>query len=153
MLQLNDEAPDCTYSIAGEAVPLRAHRGAWLVLIFYPKADTPGCTQELQDFSRLLPQFAAENAHILSISKDNGTKHIKFAAKHGLTIALGSDEQGGMCEAFGVWEEKQLYGKRFMGIVRSTFLIDPQGRIAAQWRKVKVAGHAEIVLEAFKAAQ
>ena len=124
------------------------YRGAPLVLYFYPKDDTPGCTTEAQAFSALLPDFAAAGVTVLGASKDTVAAHAKFATKRALTVALVSDTDGSLCDAFGVWVEKSMYGKSYMGIERATFLIDAEGRIAQVWRKVKVAGHAESVLAA-----
>lgn len=118
------------------------------VIYFYPKADTPGCTREAQEFSALADDFAAAGVRVIGISKDSPARHGKFAAKHGLTVALASDEDGSACDAFGVWGEKQLYGKTYMGIERATFLFGADGRLAKAWRKVKVPGHAEAVLAA-----
>lgn len=158
MISLGEIAPDFTLPRAdagpevGE-ITLSALRGGWVVLYFYPKADTPGCTTEALDFTRLGADFAAAGAQVLGISKDSPAKQGKFCAKHGLGVAMLSDAEGDTCERYGVWGEKSMYGKTFMGIERSTVLIDPEGRIAAHWPKVKVAGHAEEVLAALKAAQ
>lgn len=121
------------------------------VVYFYPKDDTSGCTREAQDFSALADDFAAAGASVMGISKDPPAKHAKFIAKHGLTVTLASDEDGSACEAFGVWGEKKLYGKTYMGIERATFLFGPNGRLVRVWRKVKVPGHAAAVLEAVRA--
>ncbi len=122
-------------------------RGRRAVLFFYPKDITPGCTTEAMDFSALKPQFDAAGVALLGISKDSPERHRKFAAKHALTVALASDAQeGGLSDALGIWTEKQLYGKRFMGMVRTTYLLGPDGRIERVWDRVKVAGHAEEVL-------
>ncbi|MAU54117.1 MAG: peroxiredoxin [Roseovarius sp.] len=126
-------------------------RGAPVVLFFYPRDDTSGCTREAVAFSGLKPEFDALGAHVLGISKDSVASHEKFRDKHGLTVPLLSDENSDVCERFGVWKEKSMYGKTFFGIERSTFLIDAEGRIAREWRKVKVPGHAEEVLEAVRA--
>lgn len=122
-----------------------------LVVYFYPKDDTPGCTREAQDFSTLAADFATAGVHLLGISRDTVARHVKFAAKHALTVPLASDLDGSVTEAFGVWGEKQLYGKTYMGIERATFLFDADGRLATSWRKVRVPGHAEAVLAAAKA--
>ena len=135
----------------GERIALVDRLGHPFILYFYPKDDTSGCTREAQDFSALLPKFEALGATILGVSKDNAIKHQKFAAKYDLTVPLATDTDGAAMEAFGVWVEKQLYGKRYMGIDRSTFLIDKDGRIAREWRKVKVPGHAKAVLGAARA--
>ena len=126
-------------------------RGAPVVLFFYPRDDTSGCTREAVAFSGLKPEFDALGAHVLGISKDSVASHEQFRDKHGLTVPLLSDENSDVCERFGVWKEKSMYGKTFFGIERSTFLIDAEGRIAREWRKVKVPGHAEEVLEAVRA--
>ena len=118
-----------------------------LVIYFYPKDDTPGCTREAQDFSALAGEFAAAGVSVLGVSRDDVAKHATFTAKHALTVALASDLDGSVTEAFGVWGEKKLYGKTSMGIVRSTFIIDEEGRIARVYDKVKVAGHVDDVLE------
>jgi len=126
--------------------------GRKAVLFFYPKDDTPGCTSEAKDFSALKGAFEAAGTALLGISKDPPKKHAKFIAKHGLTVDLASDaEEGGLSDALGVWAEKSMYGKTYMGMVRTTYLVDAEGRIAQVWDKVKVKGHAEQVLEAAKA--
>lgn len=125
--------------------------GAPAVIYFYPKDDTPGCTKEAIAFSGLKQDFESLNARIVGISADSPAKHDKFKQKHDLTITLASDEDHTTLEAFGVWVEKNMYGRRYMGIERATFLVDAEGRIAEAWRKVKVPGHAEAVLEATRA--
>lgn len=135
----------------GETVRLADLRPKKVVLFFYPKADTSGCTKEAIAFTELLGDFEAAGAAVFGISKDPVAKQEKFVAKHGLGMPLLSDAEGDVCESFDVWKEKQMYGKTYMGIERSTFLIDGEGRIAREWRKVKVPGHAEEVLEAVKA--
>lgn len=123
--------------------------GRRAVVFFYPKDMTPGCTTEAVDFSALKPRFDEANVELLGISKDSPDRHRKFAEKHGLTIKLATDAaEGGLSDALGIWTEKQLYGKRFMGMVRTTYLIGPDGRIERVWDKVKVKGHAEEVLAA-----
>ena len=122
-------------------------RGRKLVLFFYPKDDTPGCTTENKDFSALAGEFEKAGVALLGVSKDPPAKHTKFTAKHGLVAPLASDAQeDGLSDALGVWTEKSLYGRKYMGMERTTYLIDAQGRIARVWRKVKVKGHAEDVL-------
>ena len=121
------------------------------VVYFYPKADTTGCTREAQDFSALVSEFRARGAYVLGISRDTPAKLKRFADKHGLTIELAGDEGGAVCEAFGTWVEKQMYGRSYMGIERATFLFDAQGKLVRQWRKVKVAGHATEVLASMPA--
>ena len=124
--------------------------GKWAVIYFYPKDDTPGCTKQAINFSVSQSDFDTMNAYILGISKDSVSKHVKFTQKHDLTITLGSDETGEICESFGCWVEKSMYGKTYMGIERSTFLVDPEGKVRQIWRKVKVPGHIENVLQALK---
>lgn len=127
-------------------------RGKPAVLFFYPKDDTPGCTTEASDFSTLLPQFTAAGVAVLGISKDPPAKHVKFAAKHGLTVPLASDaEAAGLADALGIWVEKSMYGRTYMGMERTTYLLDAEGNIASIWRKVKVKEHATVVLTAAKA--
>ena len=135
----------------GGTVSLADFAGRALVLYFYPKADTSGCTKEAIDFSRLKSAFAKAGADILGVSADPVPAQDKFKAKHKLAIALGSDETHRMLEAYGVWQQKSMYGRKFMGIVRATFLIGPDQRIARVWPKVSVTGHAEEVLTALKA--
>ncbi len=135
----------------GGAVSLADFKGKALVLYFYPRADTPGCTRESIDFSKLKPQFAKAGADILGVSADPVEAQDKFKAKHDLTVALGSDETHKMLEAYGAWGKKSMYGKSFMGIIRMTVLIGPDGRIAQIWPKVRVDGHAAEVLAAVKA--
>ena len=135
----------------GGIVSLADFAGRALVLYFYPKADTSGCTKEAIDFSRLKSAFAKAGADILGVSADPVPAQDKFKAKHKLAIALGSDEAHRMLEAYGVWQQKSMYGRKFMGIVRATFLIGPDQRIARVWPKVSVTGHAEEVLTALKA--
>ncbi|PCD77662.1 peroxiredoxin [Pseudothioclava arenosa] len=151
MIAIGETAPDFTLPATGpdgEApLTLSALRPAKVVLYFYPKDDTPGCTTEALDFTRLAAEFEAAGAVVVGISKDSLARHCKFTAKHGLTIRLASDEEGDTCERYGVWREKSMYGKTFMGIERSTVVIDGTGKVAAHWTKVKVAGHAEEVLE------
>ncbi|MGR3759598.1 peroxiredoxin [Roseobacteraceae bacterium NS-SX3] len=152
MLEPSDLAPDFTLprSGGGEAA-LSGLRGKPVVLFFYPRDDTPGCTKESIGFSQHLQAFADAGAEVFGISRDSLAKHEKFAAKHGLTVPLLSDAEDTVCEDYGVWKEKNMYGKKHWGIERSTFLIDAEGRIARVWRKVKVDGHIEEVLEAVKA--
>ena len=145
-------APDFTLpSDDGNEISLSALRDAPVVLFFYPRDNTPGCTNEAKDFSRLQSEFAAIGVTVLGVSKDSLASHAKFREKQALTIPLLSDEHGSACEDFGVWKEKKMYGKAFMGIERSTFLINAEGQVVRAWRKVKVPGHAEEVLAAAKA--
>ena len=135
----------------GGSVSLADFAGRAVVLYFYPRADTPGCTKEAIDFSRLKGAFAKAGAEVLGVSADPVPAQDKFKAKHKLAIALASDEKHRMLEAYGVWQEKSMYGRKFMGIARMTFLIDADQRIARIWPKVSVAGHAEEVLAAVEA--
>ena len=134
----------------GGRIKLSDYTGVSLVLYFYPKDDTPGCTNEAKDFQAALPEFEAAGVRVVGVSKDSVKRHDKFKAKYGLTFPLASDEEGGMIEIYGAWVEKSLYGRQYMGIDRSTFLIDPLGTVRAVWRKVKVPGHAAQVLAAAK---
>ena len=142
------KAPD--FELAGPAGPitLADFRGKALVLYFYPKDDTPGCTREAQDFTALAADFARAGVAVVGVSKDTVAKHAKFTAKYELGIPLGSDPEGVVIERYGSWVEKTLYGRQYMGIDRSTFLVGKDGRIARIWRKVKVSGHAAEVLKA-----
>jgi peroxiredoxin Q/BCP len=135
----------------GGSVSLADFAGRAVVLYFYPRADTPGCTKEAIDFSRLKGAFARAGAEVLGVSADPVPAQDKFKAKHKLAIVLASDEKHRMLEAYGVWQEKSMYGRKFMGIARMTFLIDADQRIARIWPKVSVAGHAEEVLAAVEA--
>lgn len=136
---------------SGAEVALADFRGRKLVLYFYPKADTPGCTQEAMDFSRLSKAFEKAGTAVLGVSADPVRALGRFRDKHGLKIPLLSDERHAMLEAYGVWGEKKMYGRTFLGVKRTTALIGPDGRIARLWQNVKVAGHAEEVLAAAKA--
>ena len=148
-LSEGDLAPDFQLPAdGGSTVALRDYRGRKLVLYFYPRDDTPGCTTEAQAFRDASEEFGRAGAVILGISPDTPGKHDRFKAKHGLPFSLGSDEDNAMAEAYGVWVEKRMYGRTYMGIERSTFLIDEAGRIARIWRKVRVKGHAQAVLDA-----
>ncbi len=152
MIEPGSDAPDFTLPRdGGEDVTLSSLRPSPVVLFFYPKDDTSGCTKEAIAFTETADDFAAAGVKVFGISKDTVAKHDKFVAKHGLGIPLLSDAEGQVCEAYGVWKEKQMYGKTYMGIERSTVLIDGTGKIAQVWPKVKVPGHAEAVLEAVKA--
>ena len=132
----------------GGRVRLADFKGRRLVLYFYPKDDTPGCTKEAQDFTAASPEFAAAGVAVIGVSKDGVASHDEFKAKYGLPFALASDESGSTVEAYGSWVEKSMYGKSYMGIDRSTFLIDGAGTVRRVWRKVKVPGHVEEVLAA-----
>jgi len=135
----------------GNKVALKDFRGQDVIVYFYPKDDTPGCTKEACGFRDLLPDFTGANAEIVGVSKDSVAKHDKFKAKYDLPFTLGADEDGSTCEAFGTWVEKNMYGRKYMGIERATFLIDADGVVRGVWRKVKVKGHVEEVLDAVKA--
>ncbi len=151
MPDTSDTAPDFTLPRdGGGEVTLSELRGGKVVLFFYPRDDTPGCTKESIAFSEHKDAFAQAGATVLGISRDTVAKHDKFIAKHDLTVPLLSDADSTVCEDYGVWVEKNMYGKTSMGIERSTFLIDENGKIARVWRKVKVPGHVEEVLEAVK---
>lgn len=141
--------PDVTVTIDDAAVAL-ASLGTPLVVYFYPKDDTAGCTTEAKDFSALADAFAAAGVTVVGISKDTPAAHAKFTAKHALTVRLASDVDGTACDAFGVWVEKAMYGRKYMGIERATFLFGGDGTLAKVWRKVRVAGHADAVLAAAK---
>ncbi|TZG36785.1 thioredoxin-dependent thiol peroxidase [Agrobacterium sp. B1(2019)] len=150
-LTIGDAAPDFTLPRNGEGtVKLSELRGKAVILYFYPKDDTSGCTAEAIDFSALGGEFEAANAVVIGISPDSVKSHDKFAAKHSLSVMLASDEERKVLEAYGVWKEKSMYGKKYMGVERTTFLVAPDGEIAEVWNKVKVAGHAQAVLEASK---
>jgi peroxiredoxin Q/BCP len=136
----------------GESAKLSDFAGRWLVLYFYPKDSTPGCTTEGLDFNALLPKFRKLGAEVLGVSRDSLKSHDNFCAKQGFRFPLVSDADGKLCDAFGVIQPKKLYGREFIGIVRSTFLVDPKGRVAQAWSPVKVPGHAQAVLDALKAA-
>ncbi len=150
MLDVGDHAPSDLPLLlsSGDTSNLAAWRGQWLVLYFYPKDSTPGCTTEGRDFTALLPQFEAAGARILGVSRDSVKSHQNFIAKQELGIALVSDADEALCNAFGVIREKNMYGRKVMGVVRSTYLIDPAGRIARVWQPVKVPNHAQAVLDA-----
>jgi peroxiredoxin Q/BCP len=149
MLSEGDPVPDVNLTgMDGTPLSLSAFRGNKLVLYFYPKDDTSGCTREAQDFTALAGEFENAGTWILGVSKDDPKSHAKFAGKYGLKVSLASDLDGSVCEAFGTWGEKSLYGRKYMGIDRATFLIDRDGTVARVWRKVRVPGHAEEVLAA-----
>jgi peroxiredoxin Q/BCP len=151
MINEGDKAPKLTVTASdGSSVDL-ASPGAPLVLYFYPKDDTSGCTREAQDFTELAADFAAAGARVVGISRDPMKKHAKFIDKYALKLPLVSDEDGSVSDAFGTWVEKSMYGRKYMGMERATFLIGKDGRIVRAWRKVKVPGHAAEVLKAVKA--
>ena len=152
-LQPGDAAPDFDLpSDGGGHVRLADFKGKKLVLYFYPKDDTSGCTSEAQAFTAAADEFKAAGAAVVGVSKDSVKSHDKFKAKYELNFPLGSDAEGAAVEAYGVWVEKSMYGRKYMGIERATYLIDGSGRIAKVWRKVKVPGHAADVLKAVQAA-
>ena len=149
MLNDGDIAPDVVLDTSeGRSVRLSSLAGQKIVLYFYPRDDTPGCTQEAKDFTNLIAEFAAVGARVIGVSKDSVASHTKFADKHAIPYALASDGSGRICEAFGTWVEKSMYGRKYMGIDRATFLIDEASHVVRSWRKVKVPGHAAEVLEA-----
>lgn len=148
-----DMAPDFTLPRdGGGTVALADLKGSKVVLYFYPRDDTPGCTTEAVEFTELSAEFQAAGAQVIGVSKDTVAKHDKFIAKHDLGVILASDAEGDVCERYGVWVEKSMYGKVSMGIERATFLIDADGRIVKIWRKVKAKGHAAEVLDALRNA-
>jgi thioredoxin-dependent peroxiredoxin len=150
-LDIGKKAPDFTLATDTGTQSLKKLKGSTVVLYFYPKDDTPGCTKEAIEFTALTKEFAKANTVVIGASKDSVAAHAKFRAKHKLGVELIADEEGSLCEAYGVWVEKAMYGKKYMGIERTTFLIDNTGKIAQIWRKVKVPNHAIEVLAAAKA--
>ena len=149
MLNENDPAPDVALTgDEGQEVRLGDFQGQKLVVYFYPKDDTSGCTREAQDFTALAGEFEAIGTWVIGVSKDSSDSHEKFAGKYDLKVRLLSDSDGSACEAFGTWVEKSMYGRKYMGIDRATFLIDRDGVVKKVWRKVKVPGHAQQVLAA-----
>lgn len=148
---VGDKAPNFSMPTSGGGdVSLQALAGRPFVLYFYPKEDTPGCTKEACGFRDALPDFSALNVDVIGVSKDTVAKHDKFTAKYDLNFRLASDEDGTVCEAFDVWNEKRMYGRTYMGIERSTFLVDGDGIIRQAWRKVRVPNHVDAVLAAVK---
>jgi peroxiredoxin Q/BCP len=144
-----EKAPNVILPLAdGSTKTIADFAGSPLVLYFYPKDDTPGCTTEAKDFSALADDFAAAGTTVIGVSKDSAKKHQNFAKKHDLKVGLATDADDSLCEAFGTWVEKSLYGRTYMGIERATFLIDGEGTIVKVWHKVKVKGHADEVLKA-----
>ena len=146
-------APDFDLVGADGPVKLADFKGKALVVYFYPKDDTAGCTKEAQEFTALAAEFAKAGVALLGVSKDTVASHAKFTAKYDLTVPLASDPEGAMIERYGAWVEKNMYGRKYMGIERSTYLIDTEGKLARIWRKVKVPGHAAEVLKAAQALQ
>lgn len=152
MLEVGDKAPEFQLPADdGSLVKLAKLKGRPVVLYFYPKDDTSGCTREAKDFTDLAPAFAKAGAEVYGISPDSVKSHDKFRCKHGLAVRLLSDEEKSAATAYGVWVEKSMYGKKYMGVERSTFLVDGKGKLAGIWRKVSVPDHAEEVLQAVKA--
>ena len=152
MLNEGDPAPDVRFgTMDGGTLALSDMRGGAVVLYFYPKDDTSGCTREAQDFTHLKAAFDMENTGVIGVSKDDAKAHSKFVDKFELKHMLVSDTDGSVCDAFGTWVEKSMYGRKYMGIERATFLIGPDARIAKVWRKVSVPGHADEVLAAARA--
>jgi peroxiredoxin Q/BCP len=150
-LEVGDAAPDFDLPAdGGHRVSLSKLGGKKVVLYFYPKDDTSGCTAEAIAFNGLKAKFAAAGAQVIGVSPDSPKSHDKFKVKHGLEFALASDESKSMLEAYGVWAEKSMYGRKYMGVERTTFLIDGAGKVAKVWRKVKVPGHADEVLAAVR---
>ncbi len=146
-----DKAPDFKLKTDGDGeVSLKAMKGAPFILYFYPKDDTSGCTKQAIGFTEQLAAFEGLGAKIIGVSPDSVKKHDKFKTKHDLAVTLASDEDKAICEAYGVWVEKSMYGRKYMGVERSTFLIDGKGKVATAWRKVKVPGHIDAVLQATK---
>ena len=151
MVNEGDKAPNATLAGAdGEKVRIGDFAGQKLVLYFYPKDDTTGCTREAQDFTAMAEEFEKAGTFVVGVSKDSPASHAKFTGKYDLKVRLLSDSDGSACEAFGTWVEKSMYGRKYMGIERATFLIDRDGVVKRVWRKVKVPGHAEQVLAAAK---
>lgn len=150
-LAAGDKAPDFNLpDDSGGKLSLKDFTGKKLVLYFYPKDDTSGCTKEAIDFNAMKADFTKAGATIVGVSPDSVASHVKFKTKHDLKLTLIADEARGMLEAYGVWVEKSMYGRKYMGVERTTFLIDSKGKIASVWNKVKVPGHAEAVLQAAK---
>lgn len=150
-IQVGDQAPGFRlHNKDSQAINLKDSAGKWVVLFFYPKDDTKGWTQEAKDFSLKASDFERENAVTIGISPDSEKSHTKFAEKYSLTVELLSDPDHTVLEKYGVWQKKRLYGKEYMGVVRTTFLINPAGIVAKVWEKVKVNNHAESVLETLR---
>ena len=152
MADAGQKAPDFELAMdGGETIRLSKLKGRPVVVYFYPKDDTSGCTREAQDFTSLAPAFSAAGIRVIGISPDSVASHAKFRTKYELAVDLAADPERKAIEAYGVWVEKSMYGRKYMGVDRSTFLIDAGGKIVRAWRKVKVPGHAEEVLAAAKA--
>ena len=151
MLAIGDHAPTLSIPTDTDMFSLAEQGGKKVVIFFFPRADTPGCTKEAEQFSALQDEFTAQDTVVIGVSKDKPAKQAKFRAKYGLTCLLGADHETSFCEEFGVWVEKSMYGRKYMGIQRATFLIGPDGALSHIWPKVKVPGHAEDVLECLQA--
>jgi thioredoxin-dependent peroxiredoxin len=147
MLAIGDYAPTFSIPTDTDMFSVAEQGGKKMVVFFFPRADTPGCSKEAEQFSALHEEFTAQNTVVIGVSKDRPAKQAKFRAKYGLTCLLGADHETNFCEEFGVWVEKSLYGKTYMGIQRASFIIDSDGKIVAIWTKVKVVGHAADVLK------
>jgi peroxiredoxin Q/BCP len=150
-LETGDTAPKfCLNDEQGKKICAGDLQGKWTVVYFYPKDNTPGCTQEAIDFTCAVEDFAKEDAQVVGISPDSETSHLKFIGKHELKVSLLSDPEHLVLEQYGAWKEKKMYGKSFLGVERSTFLLDPEWKVRKVWRKVKVKGHVDEVLDALK---
>ena len=148
MIDQGDTAPAMTLTLSDGTTLDPSAPGGPLILYFYPKDDTSGCTREAQDFTELAPNFAKAGAKVVGVSRDAMKKHDKFIAKYNLAVPLVADEDGALSDAFGTWVEKSMYGRKYMGMERATFLIGEDGRVVRAWRKVKVPGHAAETLKA-----
>lgn len=153
MISEGDRAPDIEVTASDGRTLNLAKPGLPLVVYFYPKDDTSGCTREAKDFTSLAGEFKSAGAYVVGVSRDPMTRHEKFIGKYNLAVPLASDEDGRISDAFGTWIQKSMYGRKYMGIERSTFLIGPDGRVLKAWRKVKVPGHAQGVLDAVREHQ
>ncbi|MBU3655794.1 MAG: peroxiredoxin [Alphaproteobacteria bacterium] len=145
-LAVGDNAPDFAFPANAQVPSLAAAKGQAVIVYFYPKDDTPGCTKEACGFQDNLPHFDSSHTLVIGVSRDDEASHAKFSKKFSLTFPLAADIDGQICQAYGTWVEKSMYGKTYMGVERATFLIDPDGKIAAIWRNVKVDGHVQEVL-------
>ncbi len=151
MVEIGEVAPQfCLPGEGEQEICLSSYQGKWLVLYFYPRDNTSGCTREAVDFTAALPALRELGAEVLGVSRDSPASHTKFAEKHGLGVKLASDQDHKVTDAYGAWALKKMYGKESFGVVRSTILIDPQGKIARIWRKVAVKGHADAVIKALQ---
>lgn len=154
MLKTSDTVPDfCLPNQDEEEICFRDIKGNWIVLYFYPKDNTPGCTTEACDFTAMVPDFRELSATVIGVSPDSPARHRNFITKQNLKITLLSDEKQELCNIFGVWQQKKMCGKEYMGVVRSTYIINPSGKIVASWGNVKVKGHAEEVKNKLKELQ